>query len=109
MAWFSKTAGPLDLPPAPPMGDKKPPFGGKAPGAKPPFGGPSEKKDVLDGKGIVKALKDLAQKEKGEGKEVKLLEEAQAKVEKFLEAESKEKKDEKEPKEEKKEDKEASY
>lgn len=108
MAWL-KSAAPLDLPPSIPGGPVPP----KAPGMKPPFPPKStplsdEKKDVLDGKGIAKALKALIQKEKSEpeaeGKDVKLLEKALESVEKFLggeEKEVKEKSEKKEPKEEK--------
>lgn len=97
MSWLKKA----DFPPAPPM--NIPP---KAPGAKPPMApkGPAdEKKDVLDGKGIAKAIKDLISREKAEGEDVKLLEQALEKVEKYVEVEKKEvDKEKKEDKSEKK-------
>ena len=97
MSWFKKadpfpSMPPKGLPSAPPMS-----------GAKPPFGGSPEKGEVETASKVAKDLKALIAKEKGESKDVKPLEDALSKVEKYIEDEKKEK--EKSSKDEKKEKK----
>ena len=106
--WLKKADDTTVAAPMPPM----PPSGGAPMAPKTP-GGDKEKSDIASADSVLKALKDLIQKEKSEGEagDVKLLEDAVKKVEEFKEKEKKEKeKMDKEKKEEKpKEEKAGAY